>query len=585
MIWLAVIFFPLLVASLLGSRELRGVAANWLAPAAALPALALALVAPADATTSVPWLGLGVHFGFGEAGQVFMFFTALLWSVAALYARSYLAYDPQRFRFCFFFLLCMSSNLGLTVAQDVPTFYTFFTVLAIAAYVLVIHDHTAEAHRAGLVYLVMTVLGEGMLLTAFFLVVGESPSFLFTDVRAAVAQSTNRDLIFCLTLIGFGIKAGMLPVHFWLPLAHPVAPVPASAVLSGVMIKAGLLGWMRFMPLGEGAFPFWSGICIGAGLLAAFYGVIIGLFQNEAKTNLAYSSISQMGMMTVGVGVGLLDEAAWRPAMTVLLVYAMNHAFAKGALFLGVGVAAAIEPVRWKKQLVMAGMGLPALAVAGAPWTGGATAKEALKRAAGIAPAFWYPWMDLLVPLASVGTAMLLTRCLYLVWNRMNDEKAERHGPASGLVWPWIILLLAVASSAAFAISYYGLEIERGRQDLPSIWSAAWPLLTGLALVLLFHRLLRKRTVKFRLPPGDVVVWIDALARPLKFVWADLTAPQLGRWHINLVEVFERVAAREERRMILQRGEARLARWEIGGFSFMLVILVLLVLLLAGNLM
>jgi formate hydrogenlyase subunit 3/multisubunit Na+/H+ antiporter MnhD subunit len=585
MIWLAVILFPLFVAGLLSLRPVRGLAVNWMAPAAALPALMMAAAADAGSASSVPWLGLGAHFGFGDGGQVFLFFTALLWVTSGVYARFYMAADPRRIRFTFFFLLCTSSNLGLTVAQDVPTFYAFFTVLALSAYVLVIHDGSAAAQRAGLVYLAMTVLGEAMLLSGLLLVVSESQSVIFSEVRVALAQSPRRDLIIFLLLTGFGVKAGLLPLHFWLPLAHPVAPVPASAVLSGVMIKAGLLGWVRVMPVGEGSFPFWSGACIGAGLAAAFYGVIVGLFQNEAKTNLAYSSISQMGIMTVAVGVGFLDTKAWAPALAVLLVYAMNHAMAKGALFLGVGIAANIEPVRWKQRLVLFGMALPALAITGAPWTGGAIAKEALKNTADIAPSFWHPWMNFLVPLASVGTAMLLTRCLYLTWRTMQDPKLERHGPVAGLAGIWLVLLFGVGTFATFGIGYYGLEIERGRQDLPSLWSASWPLLLGLGLVLVSHRFLKNKPLRLRLPAGDVVVLIEAALRRMKFVWDELSAPPLSSWHVTWVDLFERVAALEERWRILHRGEARLALWEIGGLNLTLIVLALLVLLVAGNLL
>jgi formate hydrogenlyase subunit 3/multisubunit Na+/H+ antiporter MnhD subunit len=180
-----------------------------------------------------------------------------------------------------------------------------------------------------------------------------------------------------LAFFGFGVKAGVLPLHFWLPLAHPVAPVPASAVLSGAMIKAGLLGWLHFLPLGHAEFPGWGLFCIAAGMAAALGAVVVGCMQNDPKTLLAYSSVSQMGVMTLILGIGLTNPGAWLAALPVLLLYALNHALAKGALFFGTGVAHSTGGGgrRW----VMAGLALPALALAGAPWTGGSMTKYAIK--------------------------------------------------------------------------------------------------------------------------------------------------------------------------------------------------------------
>jgi formate hydrogenlyase subunit 3/multisubunit Na+/H+ antiporter MnhD subunit len=117
-----------------------------------------------------------------------------------------------------------------------------------------------------------------------------------------------------LLLVGFGIKAGALSLHFWLPLAHPAAPVPASAVLSGAMLKAGLLGWIRFLPLGEAAMPLSGVTLVSAGLGAAVLGTFVGVVQNDPKTVLAYSSISQMGIITTGIVFGREGSSSgWRP--------------------------------------------------------------------------------------------------------------------------------------------------------------------------------------------------------------------------------------------------------------------------------
>src|SRR5690606_9904977 len=130
-------------------------------------------------------------------------------------------------------------------------------------------------------------------------------------VRAAVAASPSGPIVAGLLLAGFGVKVGAVPLHMWLPLAHPAAPTPASAVLSGAMSTAGLLGWLRVLPFGDASLPSIGIWVLAAGMLAAFAGVAAGLTQTDAKTALAYSSISQMGLLTMAVGAGLAAPEAW----------------------------------------------------------------------------------------------------------------------------------------------------------------------------------------------------------------------------------------------------------------------------------
>jgi formate hydrogenlyase subunit 3/multisubunit Na+/H+ antiporter MnhD subunit len=290
-------------------------------------------------TIDLPWVMLGTRIGLDETGRLFLTFTSMLWLLAGVFAHSYLRDDAARPRFFAFYLIAMAGNFGLILAHDILTFVLFFAMMSFSAYGLVTHNRDTESQRAGRTYIVLVVLGEVLLFAGLVLAALQAGSLLFEDVRAGVALSPSGDVIVALLLVGFGIKLGVVPLHFWLPLAHPVAPTPASAILSGAMIKAGLLGWMRFLPLGEAAMPHWGALCIVVGFMAAFYGVIIGLTQSNAKTVLAYSSVSQMGLVVVAVGSVLTHPPAWPTVSSVLAVYAFHHAIAKGALFLGVGVA------------------------------------------------------------------------------------------------------------------------------------------------------------------------------------------------------------------------------------------------------
>ena len=283
-------------------------ALNRLSGWSALPALVVAVLVPSGTYGEFSWLLLTMRLGVDDTGRVFLFFTALLWLLAGVFGRSYLERDRNQARFFIFYLLSMSGNFGLILAQDMVSFYLFFALMSFASYGLVVHNGDAEALRAGRIYIYLVVLGEVMLFSALVMLYKITGSLNLSSV----SHAPSNEIIFALLFLGFGIKAGALPLHVWLPLAHPAAPTPASAVLSGAMIKAGLLGWLRFMALGQVASLEWGGLCILAGLLAAFFGVIVGVVQTNPKTVLAYSSISQMGFMTVGIGAGLLIRRSGR---------------------------------------------------------------------------------------------------------------------------------------------------------------------------------------------------------------------------------------------------------------------------------
>jgi formate hydrogenlyase subunit 3/multisubunit Na+/H+ antiporter MnhD subunit len=187
----------------------------------------------------------------------------------------------------------------------------------------------------------------------------------------------NGPFIFLLGLIGFGVKVGAIPLYFWLPLAHPAAPAPASAVLSGAMIKAGLVGWMHLAPVGLVEWPSLSLLMVSLGFTAALGAAIIGLTQVDPKTNLAYSSISQMGVMTVLLGIGLYGGIPAGLLLPAIALYAFNHGTAKALLFMGTALPAKLGG-SWR-ILMWAGLGIGVLAIAGGPLTGGLWTKYLLK--------------------------------------------------------------------------------------------------------------------------------------------------------------------------------------------------------------
>ena len=226
---------------------------------APLPALAAALLASDGPPLVLDQARLQITLALDPPAALLLGVAALLWSAAGFYARTYMA-GPGRGRFAVWWLLTLTGSLGVFIAADMASFYLTFGLASLAAWGLVVHDGTPRARRAGEIYLVLAVLGEICLLIAFALLAAAIPgeSLAIREVAAVLPASPWRDLTLALLIAGFGLKMGLVPLHVWLPLAHPAAPMPASAVLSGVIVKAGVIGLIRFLPV-EAALPDWGG--------------------------------------------------------------------------------------------------------------------------------------------------------------------------------------------------------------------------------------------------------------------------------------------------------------------------------------
>jgi formate hydrogenlyase subunit 3/multisubunit Na+/H+ antiporter MnhD subunit len=549
-----------------------------LMPWATLPALALALLGRPGMMIDIPWLMLGTRLGIDAASQVFLGFTALLWLLAGVYARSYLAQDAGQSRFVAFYLVTMSGNLGLILAQDMLSFLLFFAVMSFASYGLIIHNRDPEAVWAGQVYIALVVVGEVLLFTAMVLAASSAGSVYFPEVTAAVAQDARRDVIIAFVLAGFGIKVGALPLHVWLPLAHPAAPVPASAVLSGTMVKAGLLGWLRLLPLGGPALPVWGALCLVVGLAAALYGVLIGVTQRNPKTVLAYSTISQMGLLTVVVGLGLLVPDSWVRLLSVLLVYAAHHALAKGALFLSVGVIDSVSGRGWQRGLMAAGLLLPALALAGAPLTTGACAKAFFKTAAALAPAPWAALLGGLLPLASLGTTLLMGRFLFQVWPYAPTHPPR---PEAGRWLPWAVAASGLPVLAVLVPWELFVEVLRLSLAPPMLWSTLWPVGVGSLLVggiwgLSYTCGLR---LDLHIPAGDLLVPVIWLVVRCWQGWCSMRAAMVTAWATLAGVRWRPRRADAPWRALLLRLEGWFGYWIMTGTVFLLLIAVFFALL------
>jgi hydrogenase-4 component B len=491
---------PLALSLLWGLPSLRP-RIRQLAPWAALPALALSLFGAPGSTVDLGWLLFGARLGLTPTTQVFLFLTALVWTAAGIHWRAHRRNGDHCERFCVLWLLTLTGNLGLILALDVALFYTSFALMTFSAYGLIVHSGSAAARRAGRVYLVLGVIGESLILVGLLIAAQATDAPLLpmlADLPDAIAGSQHRDLIMASLWLGFGVKAGLPLLHFSLPLAYAESPLPVATALAGAMLNAGLLGWLVTLPLGAAGLQGWGWILLGTGLFAAFAGAVVGVHQNRPQLVLAYSSISQMGLITVAIGAWLFEPALGPAMAAAITVYALHHALAKGALFLGIGVAG--HRTRAPTMLWI-GLALPALALVGL-MPSGLLAKGSLKNfaSAGAPLLDAFPQLLTLLALAAVGTTVLMARHLWL----LRLETARDDAPPGG--WHGWILLTAASVFAVFLLPWWGID-GHWPDTAKSLFGVVWPVLLGVALSVVAWRQFRP----WPIPPADVLVLLTPL--------------------------------------------------------------------------
>jgi formate hydrogenlyase subunit 3/multisubunit Na+/H+ antiporter MnhD subunit len=312
------------------------------------PTLGVLLGGPAQ-SLELPWDGSHGTFRveIDALGAFFLLPVFGLSALAAVYGGNYLlGYRDQKSLGppWFFFNLFVTGMVMVVAARTVLLFLVAWEVMSISAWCLVSFEHEkAEARRAGWVYLIATHLGVAFLYLAFLLLGRNAGSLGFDAFRAMPALAPGMSgLIFVLVLVGFGAKAGFVPFHVWLPEAHPAAPSHISALMSGVMIKMGLYGILRVLTFLGLPAPWWGPLLAALGLLTGVVGITLALNQRDVKRVLAYSSIENVGLIAVALGVGLWGWASDLPVVAVLgtaagLLHVWNHALMKGLMFLCAG--------------------------------------------------------------------------------------------------------------------------------------------------------------------------------------------------------------------------------------------------------
>ncbi len=466
-----------------------------LLPFAPMPALAAVLIVASGSSLAIGSTRLHLTFALDRPGAMLLGVSALLWIASGAYAAQYLQGRPHQGRFVVCWLMTLTGCLGVFLAADMVGFYFLLALLTLGAGGLVIYHETSRAWRAGAVYIGLALLAESLLLMAFVLLASQIPGdgLLIRDAAAVLPTSPQRDLILSLLIAGLGMKAGLVPCHFWMPLAYSAAPTPASAVLSGAVVKASILGMIRFFP-SEIPLPDSGTALAAAGLFAALYGVVIGITQRDPKVILAYSSVSQMGFTVAIIGMGML--AGDGRAALAAAFYAAHHVLVKGALFLSIGVIAATGSRRLWPMLLPAA--IIAVGLGGLPLTGGALAKFVADELLGDGTA------SAIATLSAIGTTLLMLQFLRsLAGSASQDPQATA---AAGLIGPWL------ATTVVSLVVPWTLYLTVPSGTLPDplspvvLWKALWPVLTGAVLAIALWRWWRSLP---RVPEGDIIVALD----------------------------------------------------------------------------
>jgi len=469
-------------------------------------------------------MGIGLYLKLDMFRYIFIWITSLIWFLTTLYSTQYLIRYKNRNRYYAFFMMTLSSTLGIFMSENLLNLFTFFEIMSFTSYILVIHDEDEYAHDAGKSYIAMAIGGGLVLLMGLFLLYDYTGTLNISELKHVIGEIGNiKYMISGLIIIGFGVKAGMVPLHTWLPKAHPAAPAPASAVLSGILIKTGVFGIMIVVCIIMDGDIILSSVILVLGFINMFVGGILAILQRNIKRILAYSSMSQIGYILMGIGLaGILKEHK-AIAIYGVLYHVINHAFFKVLLFLGAGIIYMILHELSINLIKGFGRGkaglkvlflIGSLAVAGVPGFNGYISKillhEALAEAHHMYPTIWFTIAEVIFTISSSFTVAYLLKLFITVFVEKNEEyngQYKSHIRKRALipmtVLSFIIIYIGIKPYGILgmldgAVNIFGVEghLETSFYSLANIKSSLTTILLGTLIYFVVVRSFLRKEVK-----------------------------------------------------------------------------------------
>jgi formate hydrogenlyase subunit 3/multisubunit Na+/H+ antiporter MnhD subunit len=446
----------------------------------------------AAATVCIAWFD-GSMDGLSRIFTLIISFVVLM---AALSSIGYFKGKSRNNRYFFFLLLTLGSLIGVSTSKQFGNFYIFWELMTWASYLLVIHDPTKKALKAGFKYFMMCTTGAYFMQFGILLIHSRLGTFDMTAVSKGLGTLAPGLLlvIVLLFIIGTGVKTGLVPMHSWLPEAHPAAPSPVSSMLSGILTKIGIYGLIRVLfavfgvslltQLGSAGKMSVPGLIISVlGILTLFYGEIMALLQKDIKRLLAYSTMAQIGEIAVTIGIGTYLS------MVAGLYHVLNHAAMKGMLFLAVGIL--IHRLKTQEITKLKGIGkvmpvtcgcmsIGILGLMGLPPFGGFISKF-LMLYANVEAGFWY--FAALILLGSVIGAIYYIKLIKTMFFEKYEGPPIKEGPVIMLI-PVVLMTGIVIFNGIFpqvaldlvksAADYIAAQGKMAISAIPQI-SVTWP--------------------------------------------------------------------------------------------------------------
>ena len=284
--------------------------------------------------------GSGISFKAGGLRTVMAILAAFMWVMTALASPEYFDGARANGRYFLFYLWTLGALEGVFLAADLMTLFVFFEMMSFTSYVWVVQNETKEAIRASETYLFIAVIGGLTMLMGLFLLDNAVGSLTFENIveKAPELSTRLRYTVGICALVGFGAKAGMFPLHIWLPKAHPVAPAPASALLSGILTKSGVFGVIGISFWLFDSVPGWGNLLLVPAVITMFLGALLAVFSVDLKRTLACSSMSQIGFILTGVSMSVLLSEHGSIAACGAVLHILNHSLIKLTLFVAAGV-------------------------------------------------------------------------------------------------------------------------------------------------------------------------------------------------------------------------------------------------------